>query len=73
MKPRRVIAVYPLGDTVFVPSYPLTYMAHTDQINLTGVPNANAAMPLMLHIQQQCELGCWHTIDKMEIPPYGND
>jgi hypothetical protein len=76
MKPRRLIVVYPAGDPVRIhdsqkrdhgPS-----MAH-DQINLTGIPNANTQCPLMIYLQEMCELGDWHTMDKIMLPPYGND
>lgn len=42
-------------------------------IDITGMPNANTMNPVVLLVQEQCNLGDWHTINHVELVPWGND
>lgn len=40
------------------------------QLNLTGFPNANAQSPLMVSVQQECDMGHWHQVGAHDLPLY---
>lgn len=37
-------------------------------IDMSDISNADAAAPLMLVVQKQCDLGRWHNVGQVEIP-----
>lgn len=43
------------------------------QIDLTAVANANVQALMMGVVQEQCNLGCWHDKDMIELMPWGAD
>lgn len=43
----------------------------SNAIDLTGCHNADAHIPLMAEIQEQCDMGYWHAIAETELPLFG--
>lgn len=39
-------------------------------IDLTEIPNADAAAPLSLEVEQQCDLDHWHQVARQPLPNY---
>jgi hypothetical protein len=42
-------------------------------IDLTGIINANAQAPLELEVQQRCDLGHYHQLERIPLAPWGSD
>jgi hypothetical protein len=47
-------------------------LAHWE-IDLTGMPNADAIAPLSAAVQEQCNLGCWHDVSGYPLQPWGTE
>jgi len=41
-----------------------------DAIDLTGIPNADAAAPMRIVVERQCNMGVWHQIADGPMPLY---
>ena len=39
-------------------------------IVLTGLPNGITAAPIALEVEQQCDMGHWHTVGRTSLPAY---
>jgi hypothetical protein len=76
-KPRRLILWnISMGSRVFpIDHAGITFRGEGDHdtINLTGIFNASATCPLSVCVQEQCELGDWHTINRVDLPLWGTD
>lgn len=67
-RPRRLVIQQADGSSV----------THTDgtllMIDLTGLHNANAQIPLRVVVEEQCDLLCWHDLTSgSELPCWGPD
>jgi hypothetical protein len=70
-KPRRLIIESYAGH--MITANDLGYPLHHYQIYLTGIVNANTAVPITAAVQEQCSLGCWHTVSHSDLLPWGSD
>lgn len=70
-KPRRLVIRDVNGALLAADAlgHPLAHW----QIDLTGIPNANAAAVMTAVVQQQCNLGCWHDAESIALPCWGSD
>ena len=44
-----------------------------EEIDLTGLVNANSQYPLIAQVDQQCDLGHWHKMSALDLIPWGAD
>lgn len=64
-RPRRLVIRTPNGDNMTTPEDGLL------TIDLTGIPNANAALaPLMTVVEEQCDLLGWHALTNGQPLPF---
>jgi hypothetical protein len=71
-KPRRLVVKDVLLSASPVRAFDDIYMHHAD-IDLTGVPHADTRSPMYAVIQEQCNLGCWHDVNRTYLPCWGSD
>jgi hypothetical protein len=60
----RLVLVDPAGEYVKDASN------HIMGVVLTAVPNGNASAPIGLEVEQQCDMGHWHTVGRTPLPAY---
>jgi hypothetical protein len=41
-------------------------------IDVTDVDNANSTCPIIIAVEEQCDMLHWHTIDRIYTSPWGN-
>ena len=63
----RLVLIDPAGSKL------LTEDRRLVGIDLTDIPNANSAAPIMLSVEQQCDLDHWHQVGREALPPYDNE
>lgn len=61
----RLVLVAPNGDYVTDPQ-----TKRLMGVVLTNTPNANTAAPISLEVEQQCDMGHWHTTGRTPLPVY---
>ena len=42
-------------------------------IDLSDIPNANAAAPFEVVVEQRCDMGQWHQIGRVVLPCWSDD
>ena len=42
-------------------------------INLTGIPNSDVRTAFSVAVQEHCDLGHWHVINHVTLPPWGDE
>ena len=59
-RPTRLVLVAPHGGVI-----------SDRELDLDGIPNANAQSPISIIVQQQCDLGHWHQMGRpRDLPLY---
>jgi hypothetical protein len=67
-KPTRLVLINPNGTQVGLAG---RFREREAALDMTGLPNANAAAPMIIEVHQQCEMGSWHPVGRTELPCWG--
>jgi hypothetical protein len=59
-------------DGALIASGPSTENMTATSLDLTGMPNTDQRAPLMVLVQQLCDMDGWHTVGRVPLPPYSD-
>jgi hypothetical protein len=65
VKATRLVLVQPNGAQQGLEG---RFIEGQSALDLTGLPNANAAAPIVVEIHQQCDMGSWHAVGRVDLP-----
>ncbi len=70
MAERRLVLYSPDGAEI---TYDPQCLHEVGRMDLSDLPNANAAAQLLVMVEERCNLGAWHDIGSVNLPCWADD